>query len=301
MAIKLTINLPQSAADLITGYGAGAKLYLERDTTSAFAAPTVVASPALISGTEQYEIWDTAGTDASWYRSRIGNTGGTLYSNYSAVAQPGSFSAYATLDELLRTMSVATGDTEKYSLLSDLLVDASNAIDQMCGRDFYRHPQVSGDETRYFHVRRPGQRSLTRAIGMGLDIISVTTLELASVTGGTYTAVAAGPAGYWMEPQNVAPGWPFDDVMLSDLGNTFGAYALGEQVVKLTAAFGWSAIPPLVKRATIDQAREWYRQGPGGGGPIGIGALGQPVFSAGQPSTVREVYRRFRRRDFLHV
>lgn len=301
---RIVVNLLVDAADLLTAFGAGAKVYLERDTSSAFAAPTVLSSTAIVAGTQQLEFVDTSGTSSSWYRVRVGNTGGTAYTEYSNSLQAGSLRAYATLDDLVETMNVASTDTKALNVLADLLVDATDAITQMCGRSFLRSPQVSGTEARLFHVRRAGLSSLADAVDEAVDIIpgSIVSVEVADTTGGTYTTLAAGSTGYWSEPQNPESGWPIEDILLSRVGATYLTYPVVDQGVRITAAFGWPSVPDLVKRATIDLAREWYRQGPGGGGPVGVSALGQPQFGSGYPPTWWMLYRSdYRRRSFTYV
>lgn len=299
VAGRIVVNLLQNAADLLTTYGAGAKVYLESDTSSAFSAPTVVSSTIIVSGTEQYEFVDTASAATTWYRVRAGNSAGSTYSDYSDGMQANTLRAYATLDDLLETMTVT--DVKKYNALNDLLIDASDMLDELCERDFYRHPQGSGTETRYFHVVNSGRRSLAEALGFDLDIVSIATLEAADTTGGTYTAIAAGSAGYWLEPQNPKVGFPYEDVLLSGASTGSGSFAVGERVVRIDGVFGFARVPRPIKRATIDLAREWYRQGPGGGGPIGVSALGQPQFMRGMPDTVRQAVKKYKKRSFAHV
>ena len=303
---KLTINVDEPD-DLLSGYGAGALLRVERDTTAAFTAPVEVTTIALVATTRQYEYWDVNGASGDYYRTRYSTATpsvSTDYSDYSDVFQAGQINVYATLDDVTETMSVASSDTAKLNLLADLLVDATDQITRMCGRSFFRSPQISGTETRLYHVRNLRERSLVRAVGRGLDIVpgSITSVEIADQTGGTYTTVAAGSTGYWTDPQNPDAGFPIEDIVLSRIGATYLVYPYGDQIVRITAAFGWAAVPALVKRATVDLAREWFRQGPGGGGPIGIGALGQPIFGSGMPPTVLQLYRSdYRKRSFSYV
>lgn len=302
MAIKIVVNLTEPAADLITGYGAGAKLVLERDTTSSFLAPSTVSQPPLVSGTEQYEIWDANGSAASWYRSRITNSGGTSFSDWSDAFQATALSAYATVDDVVETMNFGASDQSQYNLIADLLVDATDAINQMCGRDFFRHPQVSGTEARTYQIVNPNESNLMRALGMSIDIISLTTVEIADhSTPSTYTTIVAGADGYYLYPEYPATGWPYDDLALSSLGEVYSRFPDGGNV-RLTGVFGFSSVPKLVKRACIDQVREWYRQGPGGGGPIGMSALGQPIFQKGLPPTMTQLYHSdYRLMSFVNV
>lgn len=297
---RIVVNLVQPAADLLTTYGAGAKVYLERDTTSAFAAPTVVSSTTIVSGTEQLEFVDTSGTSSSWYRVRVGNSGGTTYGDYSDGVQATSVLSYATADDVIETMSVAASDTKAYNLLADLVIDASDYISRACKRTFYRSPQVSGTEVRVYNVVRPRERTLSRAIGQDVDIISLSTVEAADTVSGSYTTIASGATGYYTSPDVLVSGFPYEDIYLSPEGASYTRFPSGG-LVRLTGAFGWPSVPPLIKRATIDLAREWYRQGPGGGGPIGTSALGQPIFQRGNPPSVDQAISMYRRVSFTVV
>lgn len=296
MAIKITVNLAEPADDLLEGYGAGAKIHIQRDTVAAFTAPVDLPLVSIVSGTEQYEVWDTAGTTTSWYRWRVENTTATVVGEWSAAFQPYALTTYATITDLAETMNLP--NEAKYNLLADLLIDASDAITHLCGRDFYRHPQLSGTETRTYHIKASGQSSLKLAVNQPIDIVSVTTLEI-GYAGGTYTTVAAGSTGYYLEPAVPAPGWPYTSIILSRYG-TYDAFPVGDQVVRITGVFGWPAVPSLIKRATVDLAREWYRVGPGGGGPIGMSALGQPIFQRGMPPTVQKAQQLFSSLAYLY-
>jgi hypothetical protein len=302
---RVVVDLLINSGDLLTEFGAGAKVYLERDTSSAFAAPTALSSTAITSGTEQIAFSDTSGTSASWYRVRVGDAAGALFTAYSAGVQASEMLTYAPLEALLDTMSVANADTKSKRALADALVDASAAITIMCGRDFYRHPQISGTETRLYNVRFRNASRLSTALGFGVDIISIDTLELAYVTNGTFTTIAQDGTGFALEtfdPGAIALGWPYEDIILSPIGSNFRAFSYGDGVVRPTGVFGWPSVPRMVRRATLDLAREMHRQGPGGGGPIGISQLGAPVFSSGTPPSVWQLYKSdYRRRDFASI
>jgi hypothetical protein len=92
-------------------------------------------------------------------------------------------------------------------------------------------------------------------------------MELADTLDSAYSTVAAGSTGYYLHPHVATSGIPYSDLELSPIGSpTY--YPLGG-LVKLTGVFGFAAVPPLVRRATIDIARDWYRAALGGDGPIG--------------------------------
>lgn len=298
MSNSLIVNVDASD-ELLLIYGAGAVLRLERSAlpTSGF---TEISTTPLVAGVTQYEIVDPTGTTSSYYQTRYSNASGSgSPSPYSDVFQIGALTAYATLANLRETMNLP--DNSKDNQLSDLLVMASARIDSLCGRDFYRHPQISGTETRTYHVGRRASNRLSSAIGRGVDIISISSLTLADVTGNTPTSVPAGASGYFLEPDNPMPGWPYEDVILSNLGGSFLSYPLGYNIVAITGAFGWSAVPPLVELATLDQARTWYHQAAGGGAPVGISAFGTPVFGPDTPATVMQVWEAYRRQSFAFI
>lgn len=247
----ITLNLDTDPDDIITGYGAGALIRLERDTTSAFAAAVEFATTAVVVGTTQYEIWDAIGTSTSWYRWRVSRSDGTTPSAYVAGFQAGQLAGYATVQALRETLGLP--DNSRDNLLADCLRRASDWIGAECNRDFYRHPQVTGTEVRTYHLR-----AATTYIRD--DIISLTTVEYALGTGQAYTVLTA--ANYTLDPATV-DGVPFDALYLSDVG-ILSSFSAGYATVRLTGVFGYLTVPGLIEQATLDLAREMYQQGPGG-------------------------------------
>lgn len=285
---RIVVNTAINAADLITEFSAGAKVYLERDTTSAFASPTALANTALVSGTEQYEFVDTSGTSASWYRVRVGNSGATLFTDYSSGVQASQQLAYATIDDVVASGNFGS-DTSRYAWIAERLMAAKELIDARCGRSFSRNPQVSGDGTFTFEVRNPYARSLSEALGYGVDIAAITTLEIADQDGGTYTTIPSGSTGYYSIPGTGPSPWPYADIELSRLASSYSVYTVGSATIRLTGVLGFASVPALVKAASIDMVREWYRQGPQGGVPSGVTAFGTPIFNNGEPHTLRQL------------
>jgi hypothetical protein len=255
LATELTINV-DNAADLLDTnlYGPGAVLRWERG--DAVGGPFVEqGTVALEAGQDQYEIGDPTGTTSHFYRTRYSNSANNRLSDYSAVFRAGALTAYATVDALREYLDLP-GETAD-NLLSDLLVRASALIDERCGRRFYRSPQVSGDEVRTYD-----SSSLWRS-GTTLveDIVSLTTLELATLTGGSFTALAG--TDWYLYPAIPESGWPYTELRLSPAGS-YRQFYTGFRVIRLTGAFGWPAVPSLVELATLDLAREFYWQGRGG-------------------------------------
>lgn len=282
---QVVANTVLNAADLLATFGAGAKISLERDTTAAFVAPLVVASPALVAGTERYEIVDTAATGGAWYRVRVGNTGGTLFTDYSPVVQAGGALAYATLDDVREAMNFAA-DTSRDAYLSDLLLAARSYIDGETDRSFGRNP-LTGTGVFTFRVIRPHNRLSIAIGGPRLDIVSLSTLEISTTDSQPYSSIPQGSAGYYLiANEGPEPDWPYGDVELSRWGSQL-YFPVGNATVRLTGVLGFNSVPQLVRRASVDLVREWYRQGPQGGVPAGVNQYGTPLFVQGEPHTLR--------------
>jgi hypothetical protein len=263
--------------DILLAYGAAAKVRLERATSAAFSDATEIDDEVILSGISQYDFFDPVGSASSWYRSRYSASAGAPFSEYSDGFQAGNPTAYATLGALREYLNL--GDASSDNVLSDLLEDASRYLDEKCGRDFLRHPGVSGTETRTFLTER-GNLLEVRA-----GIVSLTTVQLATYTGAAYNTLSAADWVLW--PTDPEPYHSYSGIALTDTGSyrTWYPALAGAQ---LTGVFGFAEVPPLIRRATLDLAREWYRQGPGGGGPVGVNQFGTPIFGAGEPKTVRD-------------
>ncbi|HUW16205.1 MAG TPA: hypothetical protein VMW94_03930 [Actinomycetes bacterium] len=306
MSIHLTVTLSETAADLLTGYGAGAKLYLDSSATETGVYANVTSS-VIVSGTEVYEFWDSAGTSSTWYKSRVGASDGSSYGAYSDAFQATSVDAYASLMDLRESMDLP--DTSRDAYLLDLLRVASEHIDSACGRQFYRDPQVSGDGTFYVDIERADRDHLVGAsygyttTGEALDIVSITTLSMRPSESEAYVEIAAGDAGYYLDHGD-APWFPYGNVSLSPAG-TYTTFSTGRRAVKIVGVLGFASVPQAVRNACLDMAREAYRQGPGGGpAQVGTNQFGAPVFLTGFPVSFRQligVGSPYLRRSYVHV
>jgi hypothetical protein len=278
MSIRIRVNV-DDVDGKIEQYGVGAKLYWGRDNvSSAGAFGDATGSELLVSGQTAYDIDDSTGQPGHWYRTRIGNAAQTDFSAWSDVFQAGQLLAYATVVDLREEVRLV--DDSRDNLLADLLRDASGWIDAECGRDFYRHPQVSGTEVRYYDLA-DGQTAIAE------DIVSLTSVEYATYTGDVYVPLGSTEWSLW--PRLASP---YSYVTLTDAAPLTAFYG-GTATVKLTGVFGFASIPRLVRRATLDIARELYQQS-AGGTPVGI------EYGRLPPSAVA-VKEQFMRRTFAHV
>jgi hypothetical protein len=256
MSIRIRVNVDDVDGKL-EQYGAGAKLYWARDNTSSTGAFTDASgSLDLVTSLTAYDVDDTTGQPGHWYRTRVGNLAATDFSAWSPVFQAGELLAYATVTDLREELRLPASDHSRDNLLADLLRDASDWLTTECGRDFYRHPQVSGTETRLYDLRA-GDTVIVD------DIVSLTTVEYAYSTGTAYAILDA--AGWTLAPRLASP---YGVLELTDAGLLEHFYA-GTGTVRLTGVFGFAAVPRAVRRATLDIARELYQQSVGGR-PVGL-------------------------------
>lgn len=290
VAVQVPVVLPLAADDYLTALGTAARVHLEYSTASAFSTAVSTATTLVVSGTERYEFALASATTSTYYRWRVTEgTAASTATDYSATFQMPL--AYATLQELTRSMDMP--DTSRDDELDALLIDATDFISTyICGgRRFFREPVGAGETTLTLDILWDGQSRLSLARGRDLDIVSLSSVGVADYTGASYTTVASGSTGYYLLPDKTISGRPYSDIVLSDQGATYTTFPTGYRVVQLVGVFGWSVIPDMVRRATVDLARAWWQRQPGQDDPVGISAFGQPVFGPGTPRTVRDLAR----------
>lgn len=152
----------------------------------------------------------------------------------------------------LATLKLQLGvtDTARDTLLTSALASASRAIDQMTGRRFYL------DAVAVQRTYNPYGRVVCDAAGEVLlvdDIGSVTGLVVETgPASGPWTAVT----DYETTPDNaLARGRP-----VTGLLRTAGTWVSGTSRVRVTALWGWPAVPDEIVQATIIQASRLFKR-----------------------------------------
>lgn len=294
MSINVRVNVNNPAAVLVQ-YGAAAKIRLESSATETGTYAEITGSPQTIVATaSRYTFPDSAGTTTTWYRSRVSTATPAVAGDYSAYSTPfqvGFLTAYADEDDLLEMLPDHTTDL---NMLSDCLRDASAIITARCGRDFYRHPQVSGTESRLFDVSLGTGRLIVPE-----GIVSLTAVEYAAATGGTYTTVVS--TDWFLRPTQPEPEDSYYEVRLSDQGSVPRFY-WGTATVRLTGVFGYAAVPSVIRRGCLALAREMYALMPTGrGSAVGMAGFGSAPVPDYLPRPTWEGIEWGRRRTFAFV
>jgi len=180
---------------------------------------------------------------------------------------------YAQLTDLKARLQITTSanDTE----LQSKLTTASRDIDQDCNRRFYLDGSTSA------RIYNPLNRQYPTPQGMKLiidDIGDATglTVELGTVAAGVFTASGT-ITGYETGPDNaIVQGGPITWLLRTYIPWVF--YPL--QRIRVTAKWGWPAIPPQIAEACLLRAaRLWTRQespdGTRGAGDFGVIRVGR--------------------------
>ena len=242
--IHLTVIVTNPAELLdAEAYDAGALLRWE---SSATIDGTYVegGTVALVAGTFLYDVWDDPGTTTTWYRTRVSNAGGTVFSPYSAPFQPASAQLYLSLDQFRAFEPASTlSDESLLILLQASAADIVNAIGP------------TGDIVERLSARGPALMLSSRAAGIvsvsenpyGTPLALVADDYELSWTGRVLRRLMDGtnPSSYWRSPVRVTYSPP------DDLAQRQRAQL---ELVRLSIAFN----PGLVSQ-TIGTWSETYR------------------------------------------
>lgn len=177
--------------------------------------------------------------------------------------------SYLSLAAFKARLGIATGDRDVS--LQAALDAASRVIDGFCGRSFGRSATAT---VRYYPTTRRNPRFSEYAYGSALhveDLVSVS--ELAIDVGGRTWATILDPTDYALySTWDEAIGGPYDLIgMVSPIG-----WPYGPDAVKITAIWGWPAVPAAIEYATYllanrNQALDKSPFGATGAGELGAG------------------------------
>lgn len=161
---------------------------------------------------------------------------------------------YVTVDELQVFVGIPTADVVDDAALGSAVTAASRAIDSWCGRQF---GVLSVAAARYYSW--DGRYLEGRPALRVDDIQTVTSLAVAVSAGtdGTFPTTVVSGTDFDLWPFNAAAdGEPWTH-LLSRTISSWPSYTRG---VSVTALFGWSAVPGVVKEATLIQAARWFKR-----------------------------------------
>lgn len=188
--------------------------------------------------------------------------------------------AYATLNDLKRQLNM-TSDVD-VDLLGWALESAEAAVNAHCGRAFNA---VAEDAEATVRIFNGGCAPV-----LCDDFTELTLVEQAS-NWGTWTTVAS--STYHVEPFNsVSYGRPY--TMLATSG-----YWSPQRFVRVTAKWGWPAVPPEVKSATLIKAARIFKRKDSPNGIEGTADFGVAYVSRREDADVVLLLDPLRRADVV--
>lgn len=172
---------------------------------------------------------------------------------------------YSDIATLKKVLGI-TSDTSRDDLLTAALAAASRSVDQYTGRRFYADGVATARVYRSFRrvVPEPdGDRIL-------IDDVSSTTglvVEVGSAGSTSYSTTTQ----YEVQPDNaLARGFPITSLLAVSNGWGYGTTAR----VRVTAKWGWPAVPDEVTSATLIQASRLFKRRESPEGVIGSAEWG---------------------------
>ena len=170
------------------------------------------------------------------------------------------YTTLAAVKAALR-ISDATDDT----LIENSVDAASRLIDGYCMRNFYS----VGTATRLFTAPDPLYCPIDDIAGTAI------TIQTSTQANGTFD-VTFTTTDYQLEPLNAnldGIPWAFDRIRaVGDFAFPMVSANFGEQaLVKVTAVFGWPAVPKAIEQATILQAARHFKRYDS---PLGVAGFG---------------------------
>jgi hypothetical protein len=287
VAIKVIVTVT-GAADILSN-DATAVIRLDRDTTSAFLAPTEVTTTAILTGVERYEIWDVGATTTSWFRFQIESGAGVALSGLSIPWQVITPQPIATLASVKLRLGSGASSTDD-DVLQSIIDGVNGAITQRIGY----YPGPSSDTSRVYHGMDAVHGG--RRLWLPGGVRSITALTLASSTLGAQTAATLtdfmlGPAAYELRPAEPYHYIEFKDVTT---GN-WSYFPDGYENVTATGTFGWGIVPDdLIHVASAMALRRWKARNSGDVDVLGSDEFGSAVISDRMPIEWRRVIDSYR-------
>ena len=189
---------------------------------------------------------------------------------------------YATLAEFKLYKKITTTDTDRDSVIEDIIEGASRDIDREVGRTFYART-----ETRYFDVPIDNSRLLR----VDDDLLAITTL-----TNGDSNTIAA--TEYNLVPKNVAPYYGIRLKSGSAYYWNMDSSGNTEDVISIAGTWGWSSTAPNdIRQLCLAMSLNDYKKRFGEGQQSAtITAAGVVLSSPGMIKELAEKARRYKRR-----
>ncbi len=218
---------------------------------------TTSAPSVTHAGTGVYSATVSVSQSGTWFYTWTVSGAVTAVDSGQFTAANPAPPAYATLTELKTTLRI-TDSTDDVELQAKLLA-ASRRVDRDCGRRFW------SDRTTSSRIYTPHHEELLPVN----DIATSTGLVVEVGRASTWTTVASN--AYDLLPENAEA----DSRAIEVLTRVLGYWPMwGLQRVRVTARWGWPAVPEEIKNAAILLAARLFRRKDSPEGVQGFADLG---------------------------
>lgn len=179
---------------------------------------------------------------------------------------------YVSLEELKAQLGIEADDTSRDALLNRARSSASRSIDKTTGRRFWLD---AAPVQRVFNPRGSIVREDDGDLFLIDDVGSTTGLVVETGSGASWSAVT----GYETSPDNaLADGKP-----ITGLLRPLATWGLATTRLRVTAKFGWPAVPDDIAEAALIQASRLYKRKDSPEGIIGSAEWGVRNLSRRDP------------------
>lgn len=198
---------------------------------------------------------------------------------------------YCDLDDLKDWLRIS--DNNDDAILQYCISAASRSVDSYCGRRFYRDTTATSKD---FYATFCGDADINDYVVASGETVTV------DLTGsGTFGTAWTSGTQYMVAPLNreqhgISP-WP-GETLISLQGYYFPTSYTGRPTVRVSATWGWAAIPDAVRQATLIKATRIFRRQQSPEGVAGGGDFGGIRISQYEDPTVVELLAPFRRGGF---
>jgi hypothetical protein len=156
---------------------------------------------------------------------------------------------YGTVAALKQRLNVEPSDTSRDDLLQSALSAASRGIERACGRRFWLDPEPVA---RLFNPRRRLDREADGELFLTGDIGDEVGLLVETGRGAAFAPVT----DYETWPDNAL----LDGEPVTGLLRPVGIWGVPTTRIRITARFGWPAVPDDVTEAALIQATRLFKR-----------------------------------------
>jgi hypothetical protein len=202
-----------------------------------------------------------------------------------------AYGSYATLATVKARLGIPSADTTDDAEITVVCNQVNGYIESYTGR-----PICNLGTATYTYDGYEALDNRVLFIARGLQ--SVSQLQTATYTGGSFSTVPA--TDYFLRPsdQELDPGWPHTQLVMTNVpsANNFSPlFYDGYDTVRITGVWGYATIPEEIHEiAQVMAVRAWTARQAGQTDQIGVSELGQPVISRTLSIRDRETLGRYK-------